>query len=246
MSRSAGLGASQLQHQNSNEELGNGVAAAPKGGFKVKTEGTTMIRDYLSNVFDKGAAAKGGSGTKDSDKLTTGQTLDDKKQALLQKKSPYMLTKSIRSDEYSINEGGGEPESFSQPYQMVGEDEVDKERARLKKYIQKSIIEEELNSSSNNYGDNSAINNQNYKMLYYSKLKSISGGGLVQGDNMYRTESFQQNLDLTEFKKEQKNLKKKFKKLSTTQRLFNRKDLFMKKKKPENVNPVNAQQTKQK
>lgn len=34
-----------------------------------------MIRDYLSNVFDKGAAAKGGkggSGTKDSDKLTTG------------------------------------------------------------------------------------------------------------------------------------------------------------------------------
>jgi hypothetical protein len=77
-------------------------------------------------------------------------------------------------------------------------------------------------------------------------LTSISGEGLVQGDKMYRTESFQQNLDLTEFKKEQKNLKKNFKKLSTTQRLFNRKDLFMKKKKPENVNPVNAQPTKQK
>jgi hypothetical protein len=44
-----------------------------------------MIRDYLSNVFDKGASAKGGAGTKESDKLTTGQTLDDKKQALLHK-----------------------------------------------------------------------------------------------------------------------------------------------------------------
>jgi hypothetical protein len=60
----------------------------------------------------------------------------------------------------------------------------------------------------------------NYKLIYQSNIKSVSG---FNNQQQQRTESFHDNLE--EFKKEQKDMMsaKDVKKLSTTQKLFSRK-----------------------
>lgn len=78
-------------------------------------------------------------------------------------------------------------------------------------------------------------NRATYKYLYNSKHKNVTGiagvraGSVFEDPQLQRTESFQDHLDYTEFKKEQMS-KKKAQKLTTTQKIFNRKDFFAKKK----------------
>lgn len=109
-------------------------------------------------------------------------------------------------------------------------EELAQQREDLKKYIKRSIFNEDLNFDDQ-------VNRATYKYLYDSKHKNVTGiagvrNGSVNDNPQYmRTESFQENLDYTEFKKEQMS-KKKAMKLSTTQKIFNRKDIFSKKKAP--------------
>jgi len=83
-------------------------------------------------------------------------------------------------------------------------------------------------------------NRANYKYLYNSKHKNVTGiagarsGSVFEDPQLQRTESFQDHLDYSEFKKEQMS-KKKAQKLATTQKIFNRKYLFSKKKEPSAV-----------
>lgn len=63
-------------------------------------------------------------------------------------------------------------------------EDLERKREELKKYIMRSIINEELNS-------NDEQQKSNYKHIYASKIKNVSGyGGLAQDRDNYRTESF--------------------------------------------------------
>lgn len=84
------------------------------------------------------------------------------------------------------------------------EAEMQRQRELLKDYIKRSILEEELNSQNEEQ-------KSNYKLIYQSHVKNVTGlARKVKAEPInYRTESFQENLDGTEFKKEQKSLSKK-------------------------------------
>lgn len=58
---------------------------------------------------------------------------------------------------------------------------------------------------------------KNYKVIYDSKVKGVSGiGNLNENGQKQRTESFKETLDFSDFKKEQKKKNGKLKQVATT------------------------------
>lgn len=88
---------------------------------------------------------------------------------------------------------------------MSEREEIERERAQLKKYIMSSIIEEEQISFDENHKNN-------YKLIYKSNVLNVSAV-LPDQENYQRTVSFHEEMHGrgAEFKKDQKTLMQKMK-----------------------------------
>eukprot|EP00347_Sterkiella_histriomuscorum_P018259 403346194 len=227
-----------------------------KKDFKVRTDDNNMIKNYLNNIFiDDNKRER--LLHKNEDFYDNQDESQSTQHNMMQNQQQQYDKEGQASNDYSINELDDEQTSALEMNINTYQDQIDdikalrkkrksgakteldfcivmsnpinsptqrnsrleQNREQLKEYLKRSSIVEE--------DDREDQERQKFRQIYKSNVKSITSYN-VKDIEQQRTESFRENLDNSEFKKYMQQMsKKKAKQLSITQKLMNRKDMFL-------------------
>eukprot|EP00347_Sterkiella_histriomuscorum_P007487 403348732 len=226
-----------------------------KKDFKVRTDDNNMIKNYLNNIFiDDNKRER--LLHKNEDFYDNQDESQSTQHNMMQNQQQQYDKEGQASNDYSINELDDEQTSALEMNINTYQDQIDdikalrkkrksgakteldfcivmsnpinsptqrnsrleQNREQLKEYLKRSSIVED---------DREEKERQKFRQIYKSNVKSITSYN-VKDIEQQRTESFRENLDNSEFKKYMQQMsKKKAKQLSITQKLMNRKDMFL-------------------